>query len=367
MRIRNLFILLLFVSVFLSACNEKKIEEEKTELDHSGELHLSDQQIELGNITVDSVRERKLGNELFLTGALSENQNKTSVISSWVMGRIEKLYFKSVGDQISVGDPLYEIYSDDLNLTIKELKLAVEKKKLLTQSAIDIDRIITGAKKKLLIYGLSEKQINAIETDENIPEVITIKSKHSGTIAAVDVTEGSYVMEGGPVYHLSDYSGLWAEAQIFSEDLVKVPAGIKVRITIPEIPDFFYDGNVSFVNPELTASSKINLLRIEIPNKKNILRPGMQANFVIRYDEFETLAIPTDAILLDQKGATVWIKTGHNKFKSVMVETGTESNGFTEIKSGLNKKDIVVISGAYLLNSEYIFKTGANPMEGHKM
>jgi membrane fusion protein, copper/silver efflux system len=26
-----------------------------------------------------------------------------------------------------------------------------------------------------------------------------------------------------------------------------------------------------------------------------------------------------------------------------------------------------VITGAYLLNSEYIFKRGSNPMEGHKM
>ena len=33
------------------------------------------------------------------------------------------------------------------------------------------------------------------------------------------------------------------------------------------------------------------------------------------------------------------------------------------IKAG----DIVIMTGAYLLNSEYIFKKGANPMEGMKM
>ena len=38
-----------------------------------------------------------------------------------------------------------------------------------------------------------------------------------------------------------------------------------------------------------------------------------------------------------------------------------------EIKSGLKAGGIVVMTGAYLLNSEYIFKNGANPMEGMKM
>jgi len=61
------------------------------------------------------------------------------------------------------------------------------------------------------------------------------------------------------------------------------------------------------------------------------------------------------------------VQTGKNKFKYRMVETGPEGNDRIEIKSGLQAGDAVVISGAYLLNSEYIFKQGATPMEGMKM
>ena len=50
-----------------------------------------------------------------------------------------------------------------------------------------------------------------------------------------------------------------------------------------------------------------------------------------------------------------------------MVETGLENGDRIEIKSGLQHGDVVVMRGAYLINSEYIFKKGANPMEGHKM
>ncbi len=50
-----------------------------------------------------------------------------------------------------------------------------------------------------------------------------------------------------------------------------------------------------------------------------------------------------------------------------MVKTGIAENDAVEITSGLTAGDIVVTSGAYLLNSEYIFEHGADPMAGMKM
>jgi Cu(I)/Ag(I) efflux system membrane fusion protein len=98
-----------------------------------------------------------------------------------------------------------------------------------------------------------------------------------------------------------------------------------------------------------------------------MLKVGMQVDFSILLNTKTVVALPTDAILLDGKGASVWKKTGHNKFESVMVHTGLETNEYTQILHGLNKGDTIVVSGAYLLNSEYMFKKGANPMEGHDM
>jgi Cu(I)/Ag(I) efflux system membrane fusion protein len=77
------------------------------------------------------------------------------------------------------------------------------------------------------------------------------------------------------------------------------------------------------------------------------------------------LSLPIDAVIRDGKGATVWIKTGPNTFKSIIVTTGLESDDRIEIAAGLKENDIVVISGAYLLHSEYVFKKGTDPMAGH--
>ena len=115
----------------------------------------------------------------------------------------------------------------------------------------------------------------------------------------------------------------------------------------------------------MDAGTRINLLRVAIPNQDNKLRPGMPALVRIQIANRNSLTLPTDAIIRDADGSTVWLKTATNRYKSKMVTTGLESNGFTEITSGLKPGDIVVSSGAYLLHSEFVFKRGANPMSEH--
>jgi Cu(I)/Ag(I) efflux system membrane fusion protein len=93
----------------------------------------------------------------------------------------------------------------------------------------------------------------------------------------------------------------------------------------------------------------------------------MPAYVILKSQLHKSLTLPIDAVIRDGNGATVWVRTGPHSFKNKMVEVGLESDERIEIKSGLNVGDVVVISGTYLLNSEYIFKKGASPMAGHDM
>src|SRR5439155_19320283 len=97
------------------------------------------------------------------------------------------------------------------------------------------------------------------------------------------------------------------------------------------------------------------------------LKPGMPAYVVLKNHQRNSLTVPVDAVIRDEKHSIVWIQTGHNTYRNVMIKTGMESDGRIEITSGLKEGDIVVTSGAYLLNSENIFKRGSNPMGGANM
>ena len=173
-------------------------------------------------------------------------------------------------------------------------------------------------------------------------------------------------MEGESIFHIADLSSLWVEAQVYYDDLKMIKENSTAKIYLPDDETRIYEGKISFINPELNPSSRITLIRIEIPNKDKKLKPGMQVSVSILLNRKKSLAVPTDAVILEDKGATVWIKTGLNQFKSVMVHTGIEAKNMTEIIHGLNKGDIIVFSGAYLLNSEFTIRHGSNPMEGHQ-
>ncbi len=93
----------------------------------------------------------------------------------------------------------------------------------------------------------------------------------------------------------------------------------------------------------------------------------MSAYVIVKGNQRNVLSLPVDAVLRDAKGASVWVKTGKNTFRNQMVTTGLESGNRIEITYGLTNGEAVVTSGAYLINSEYIFKKGADPMAGMKM
>jgi len=214
---------------------------------------------------------------------------------------------------------------------------------------------------------MSEQQIRNINKSDLANSRNTFFSTASGYITQLNLQEGDYVSEGGSIVKLAGLSTLWVEAQVYATQFSQLNNAKDVMVEIPDFPGKKIPGKISFQNPELNAASRINLIRINIPNENNQLKPGMSAYITVKTGGVNALFLPSDAVLRHGKMAMVWLQTAQNKFKSVMVETGNESGNMIEIKSDIHQNDEVVTSGAYLLQSEYVFRKGASPMEGMGM
>lgn len=331
------------------------------------ELQLSDQQIQLGNIQLDTIRNGVIGDKIVLTATLNFDQMKSSSVSSRVTGRIEKLYFKNMGDYVQKGAPLYELYSEELNNAKQEYVLVLERKKTFTgETTIDFEQLLQSARNKLLLWGMTDTQINELSKNKRPAPTTIFYSPAGGYITELAIKEGDYLMEGSTIVKLSELSTLWAEAQVYTSQLSEIDKRSEAIVQLPDYNGKEIKGRIEFVNPEINPDTRINLLRVTIPNINHELKPGMPAYVFLKSPQRKTLTLPVDAVIRDGKGATVWVQVKRNTFKSVMVETGLEADDRIEIKSGLNDGDVVVLSGAYLLNSEYVFKKGSDPMEGHK-
>jgi membrane fusion protein, copper/silver efflux system len=329
-------------------------------------IMLSDQQVQLGNIHVDTIGSGKIGATTVLNSTLSIDETKSAAISSRVAGRIDKLYFKNTGDYLKKGDKLYDLYSEALNNAKQEYILALEKEKVLDHSIIDFKQLVESSKNKLLLWGMNSEQIEILGKSKRASPLTTFYSPISGTITSFESHEGEFLPEGGTILRLSDLSSLWAQAQVYSSQLSDIDTKGTALVKIADLGKEI-NGRIELVYPEINPDTRINLVRIAIQNKDNLLKPGMNAYILLKNLQKNTLTIPTSAVLRNGHNNVVWLQTGHNTYKSISVNIGKEDGDKVEILSGLHQGDMVVVNGAYLINSEYIFRKGRDPMAGMVM
>ncbi|HEY4652386.1 MAG TPA: efflux RND transporter periplasmic adaptor subunit, partial [Pontibacter sp.] len=330
-----------------------------------GELMLSDSQIALGNIQVKRVKYGDVNNNTILTGRLVIDETATDVISSRAAGRIEKLYLKETGQPVKQGQPLYELYSEQLLTLQQEYLLALRQQQELGKENPRFASFLNAAKKKLLLYGLTEGQIRNLAKSGKTDARITFVAPKSGIVTDVSAAEGQYVTEGSVLYKLSNLGSIWVEAELYPQEISNVTIGDQVQVKVQGSADPVA-AKVTFLSPEFRAGSQVAVLRAELPNKQGNYMPGMQATIMLPGKSGNTLTIPTDAVIRDRRNTHVWVQTGKNTFRARPVVLGEESANNVAIVSGIRENDKVVVTGAYLLYSEFVLKKGGDPVAGHQ-
>ncbi|MCG3165017.1 MAG: Cation efflux system protein CusB [Bacteroidia bacterium] len=347
-------------------CNMSLIKVEKKENSHEGHkgnfITLDKRQQLLAGIETDTVKFRTIIPASTILGTVAIDEEQVTTISSRVKGRIDKLYIKTSGEYIRKGNPVYSIYSEKLFADENEFLSLSEKKKQENNSSKFLDDMLTAAKNKLLLWGLSENQVSEIEKNKTASPQITFYSKEEGYVTEVSVKEGMYVEEGTTLIKISGLKQVWILAQVYTNE--KINDNNSFQVYSATSPDEVYNGRLVFNNPSVEEGRKIQLLRIRVDNTKNKLVPGMMVYVNPKKITQPVLSIPKSALLLE-KMKTVWIKTDETTFEQRMVETGTENKYLIEILSGIKEGEIIVTSGAYLISSEFILKSGAGQRHEH--
>jgi len=338
-----------------------------TDNTNANEISLSKQQIQLGNITTQTLTASQNTLVQSYTGVLTINQEKINTISARAMGRIEKLYFKTVGDYVAKNVPVYQLYSEDIAIAKQDYFTAYKQLTMPGDFGKNAQNMLNAAKQKLLFFGLSNVQIESIKSSTAISPYTIFYSTNSGTISEIIATEGSYAMEGAGIIKLADLNSLWLETQVNISYAKNIRLGQNAKISFTDYSNNSINAKISFINPEINPDSRLLLIRMEIPNPNLLLKPGMQAIANLTQSNIKGRFIPIDAVIREEKASYIWIEKRPGIFENLMVETGMEINGMIEIKSEIDPSKKIVITGAYAINSEYKFRKGSDPMEGMKM
>jgi membrane fusion protein, copper/silver efflux system len=323
-------------------------------------LMVSDTQMKLANITTGRVTKQHVGETMVINGTLEANEEHTLSITSRADGRIEKLYVKETGQAVRKGEPLYVLYSEVLLTLQQEFFLAKDQYESMEKNKKRYKSIMDAAERKLILYGLTKDQIRRMTKNSPAPR-ITFLSPVDGIVTEIQATEGEYIREGGQMFKVEDFSSLWLQAELYSNESSLIKLGD--RITVKNSAGVA-EAHVTFLSPEYRSNTQILSMRAVIKNPDLKFRPGQQVQVLITRGSHTAMTIPTDAVIRDGNGAHVYVQTARNTFQPRMVKTGVEGFEQIEIQEGLTEGDTLAFTGAYLLYSEMILN-GKNIMVGH--
>ncbi len=326
-----------------------------------------DEQKSIGLETVE-VTTRNLSRDLLAPGRVDEAETQLASISARVGGRIEKLYVSYTGQAVRRGEPIALIYSPDVLQSAQEYKLALENRQRLKAalpSAIEqADDMVQASRRRLELWGLTEKQITDIGSSPQPKVDITIYSPANGIVAERKVTAGQYVKEGDLLYTLTDLSSVWVKADVYEIDLPSVHVGQAVEITSDALSSALH-GRVQFIEPALNPQTRTVAVRVQVPNPGMRLRPGMFANVVLRSHAARPVpVVPRSAVVDSGQRKIVYVARGNGLFEGRAVELGPAAEDCYPVISGLKPGERVVSGGAFMIDSQTRLTTGMTGLFG---
>ncbi len=349
-------------------CQMPLIKVEKKEIKHTNQegnfITIDKHQQKLAGIKTDTVKIRNILTADNIIGTVAVDESQIKTISSRVKGRIDKLFVKTSGVYVKIGNPVYSIYSEQLQAEEKEYLSLLEKSKTASGASKLINDFLSAAKNKLLLWGLTSKQISELETSGITNPLFTFYSTETGYVTKVNVSEGMYVKEGSPLLKITSLNQVWVDAQVYSNEISGITENRTFQVFSENNPNEVYSGILVYNNPVIEEGKRIHLLKIKVNNSSGKLIPGALVTVIPEKLFSNMLAVPKSAVLLE-KMKTVWILTHDNTFQQRMVKTGTENKYWIEITSGLKSGEVVVTEGAYLISSEFILKSGAGQRHQH--
>lgn len=338
--------------------------------DDASEIRIDPSTVQNMGVTTAPVIIKDLKKELQVSGTITNDETEVYVVTTKIMGYVEKLHVGFTGQHVKKGEPLLSIYSPDLVSTQEEYLQALRYARNLSgssQIARDgAQQLVESAKRRLQNWDISEAQIKALE-DRGVPQkTMTIFSPANGVVLEKMVIAGQNIEAGMPLYRIADLSMVWAMANVYQEDLAYVKKGMNAQITVPSIPDTTFTGKVQFISPVLDMNSRTAQVRIEIKNTSDYqLKPQMFANVKLFSPiAVNGLAIPEQAVIHSGKRDIVIISMGNGYFKPREVKLGAAADDYIQVISGLQEGETIVTSSQFLIDSESNLRSAVSKMAG---
>ena len=332
-------------SPFMDMMLEPKYANESADGEDAG-VAISSQTAQNLGIRLEKVQMSQFGESLSAVGRIEADERRFYAVQTRMPGFVEKLTVRAMGDPVTKGQKVAEIYAPEI------LAAQQEYLTLATLGQVDADGSLKqAARGRLKLLGMSEGEIAAITRTGKASPRFGVYAPASGVLTELGVREGAQLMPGTSLMQITDLSQVWLVAEVPERDAARLKTGLEAEVQLQSIAGEVFKGKVSYIYPLLNGTSRTLQVRVELPNKQSRLRPGMYGNVLFTGQAYEAMSVSTETIIATGKRKIVIVKEA-NGYRPVEITTGQERNSCTEILSGLSEGEEVVASGQFLIDSE---------------
>ncbi|MCZ6819896.1 MAG: efflux RND transporter periplasmic adaptor subunit [Calditrichaeota bacterium] len=317
-------------------------------------------QQQLIGVQRDTVTFRLVTKTIRTFGHVAYNETKLAAINLKFSGWIEKLYVDYTGQFVKKGQPLFDIYSPELVATQEEYLQAmagVSQKSAITglsngKKVNKENTLLKSARDRLLLWGISEKQIHEIENAGSPKLTLAFYSTINGYVIEKNAMEGRRVKEGTDLYTIADLSTVWVHAAIYEYELPFIKVGQTAKISLAYDPNVTLVGKVDYIYPTLESKTRTAKIRLVFPNPRLKLKPGMYVDVKIKVDQGTQLTVPETAVLNTGMRQLVFVDRGNGRFEPREIKLGIKVDRYYVVLEGLEEGEIIVKSGNFLIDAE---------------
>ena len=296
--------------------------------------------------------------EIKLPGRLAFNAERSKVLSARAPGRVERIYAFD-GAEVNVGSPVVEIYSPEYISAQQEYLLSSKMVKALEVSTTMRDLLgdakITqeAAAHRMRNLGASDGDIKNIETTGKTTNNLIMRSPLKGVVVKRNVEPGAALNSGDVIVTLADPKQLWFLGNVFEQDFRYVKLGQKMVLHVEAYPDKEFVAYANYVAPTIDPQTRALLIRADIENTDDLLRPDMFASAKLTTGMADAIVVPQTAVVRIREMRYVIIKIGEDVYRRLPVKGYDLNSKMFAITEGVEPGSTILAEGAVLLNDRF--------------
>jgi Cu(I)/Ag(I) efflux system membrane fusion protein len=328
---------------------------EGEEQDDDKTVKVSLDKVQRSGVRTEAVEARVVVRPIRAIGTVMHDESRLTVVTMRSDGFVEDLFVSRTGQRVHAGEPLFRVYSADIQRAQIDLLIAMgTSQRGSGVPAPDANRNVEGALQRLRNLAVPESRIREVREKGVNLRTLDWPSPATGDVIEKKIVNGQRVQAGQELYRIADHTHLWVIADVAETDLPAIKIGTRANVTVRAYAAQPIEGEVTFIYPELRAETRTARVRIEIPNPDGRLKIDMYADVVFQAGAHEepAIAVPASAVIDSGTRQVVLIAKGEGRFEPRAVKLGRRGDGYVEVLDGIGKGEEVVTSATFLIDAE---------------